>query len=139
MSETASNAPAHTGRQRVALARGSLELSWAWTTDTGRRRESNQDAAFAGPPLFIVADGMGGHIGGEIASASVIERLGALASTRQVTTRLIEKALAACNGNTSLAAAQLGISRSTLYRKLQHYRDADGRAEGGDGSDGGKP
>lgn len=94
MSETASNAPAHTGRQRVALARGSLELSWAWTTDTGRRRESNQDAAFAGPPLFIVADGMGGHIGGEIASASVIERLGALASTRQVTTRLIEKALA---------------------------------------------
>ncbi|MFK8253946.1 sigma-54-dependent Fis family transcriptional regulator [Ancylobacter terrae] len=53
--------------------------------------------------------------------------------------RLIEKALAACNGNTSLAAAQLGISRSTLYRKLQHYRDADGQAQGGDGSDGGKP
>lgn len=36
--------------------------------------------------------------------------------------RLIERTLVASGGNTSVAADRLGISRSTLYRKLQHYR-----------------
>lgn len=36
--------------------------------------------------------------------------------------RLIERTLVASGGNTSVAAHRLGISRSTLYRKLQHYR-----------------
>ncbi|WP_246518650.1 sigma-54-dependent Fis family transcriptional regulator [Ancylobacter lacus] len=36
--------------------------------------------------------------------------------------RLIERTLAASGGNTSVAADRLGISRSTLYRKLQQYR-----------------
>ena len=36
--------------------------------------------------------------------------------------RLIEKTLAVSGGNTSVAADRLGISRSTLYRKLQQYR-----------------
>jgi transcriptional regulator of acetoin/glycerol metabolism len=39
--------------------------------------------------------------------------------------RLIEKTLAASGGNTSLAADRLGISRSTLYRKLQQYRASE--------------
>ena len=36
--------------------------------------------------------------------------------------RLIERTLAASGGNTSMAAERLGISRSTLYRKLHQYR-----------------
>ena len=94
MSETASQSRAHTEHRTVRLADGELQLSWAAITDTGRRREINQDAMLADYPLFIVADGMGGHIGGEIASASVIGRLGPLASTRDVTPKTIEKALA---------------------------------------------
>lgn len=94
MSETASQSRAHTEHRTVRLADGELQLSWAAITDTGRRREINQDAMLADYPLFIVADGMGGHIGGEIASASVIGRLGPLASTRDVTPKSIEKALA---------------------------------------------
>lgn len=44
-------------------------------------------------PLFIVADGMGGHIGGEIASASAVERLQAVADRGTVTPEDIEDAL----------------------------------------------
>ena len=35
----------------------------------GMVRSNNQDSAFAGNRLFLVADGMGGHAGGDVASA----------------------------------------------------------------------
>lgn len=43
-------------------------------TDKGLRRESNQDSFLARPELglYIVADGMGGHSGGEVASAMAV-------------------------------------------------------------------
>jgi protein phosphatase len=50
--------------------------------DVGRKRDSNQDAlgvflpeeGIALPPMLVIADGMGGHHGGEIASRMVIEK-----------------------------------------------------------------
>jgi PPM family protein phosphatase len=77
----------------VPLADGELHLSWAEATDTGRRREANQDAVLTLYPLFVVADGMGGHIGGEIASSRTIERLRAVAEVGTVTSHTIEAAL----------------------------------------------
>ncbi len=44
-------------------------------TDVGRVREANEDSYVASAPLFAVADGMGGHIAGDIASATAIEVL----------------------------------------------------------------
>lgn len=77
----------------VPLADGVVDLSWASATDTGRRREVNQDAVLAEFPLFAVADGMGGHIGGEIASTSTVDRLRPIAESGVVTPKAIEKAL----------------------------------------------
>ena len=42
--------------------------SYAGATDTGRKRRRNEDAYVVAPPLFCVADGMGGAQAGEVAS-----------------------------------------------------------------------
>ena len=56
-----------------------VELQFGAVTDVGLVREVNEDAHLAAPPVFVVADGMGGHDGGDIASALVVEEFASLA------------------------------------------------------------
>ncbi|HEY2277786.1 MAG TPA: protein phosphatase 2C domain-containing protein [Streptosporangiaceae bacterium] len=44
-------------------------------TSTGRVRQFNEDSYLARPPLYAIADGMGGHAAGDLASALAIETL----------------------------------------------------------------
>jgi serine/threonine protein phosphatase PrpC len=49
--------------------------SWAALTDIGRVRTHNEDSVLAQPPLYVVADGLGGHEAGEVASSVAVETL----------------------------------------------------------------
>lgn len=51
------------------------ELAWGAATDAGQVRASNEDHLWADGQLFAVADGMGGHQAGEVASALAVARL----------------------------------------------------------------
>ena len=59
-----------------------MRLSWAVATHPGLRRDSNEDAYAARPDLglFLVADGMGGHAAGEVASKVTADTIEAFAN-----------------------------------------------------------
>jgi protein phosphatase len=74
-----------------------MELSYGARTDVGCLRELNEDAFLAQPPLFLVADGMGGHAAGEVAAALAIEQLGVLAGHEDLHPDDVVRAVSAAN------------------------------------------
>lgn len=78
-------------------------------TDVGRIRPHNEDSLVASPPLFCVADGMGGHEAGEVASEIAVQTLTAHAPGHADAPQLGEAVLAA--NQAVIAAAANGIGK----------------------------
>lgn len=89
----------------------SITLAWSAATDTGRRRSANEDSFVALSPLFAVADGMGGHAAGDLASAAVVERLAEVVGADFLAPRTIERALERATADISSIAGdnELGV------------------------------
>jgi protein phosphatase len=74
-------------------AGGTITLAWAAVTDVGRKRAANEDSVLSRPPVFAVADGMGGHLAGDLASAAVVIRLSERMSSDFASADDVERAL----------------------------------------------
>jgi serine/threonine protein phosphatase PrpC len=123
-----------------------MRLSSFAGTDVGRARSGNEDSYVCGRTVFAVADGLGGHQGGEVASAAAVEPLAALdgrefaepgeaagalaAAIREGNSAILERAAgdpglwgmgttvtaAALAGDRHLQLAHVGDSRAYLLR-----------------------
>lgn len=96
-----------------------VELTWGWATDTGRKRARNEDALVAESSVFCVADGMGGHARGDLASRIVAEHLrrlvGRLDTVPEVCADTVRAAAADVAG---IAGDGRGAAGSTLSGAL---------------------
>ncbi|WP_099332801.1 PP2C family protein-serine/threonine phosphatase [Actinomyces minihominis] len=66
------------------------EFVFAARSDVGLLRTNNQDSAYAGPRLLVLADGMGGAAGGDIASSVVVAHLAVLDEASGTANTLLE-------------------------------------------------
>jgi PPM family protein phosphatase len=99
---------------------GSVVLAWSARTDVGRRRKANEDSFIARSPIFAVADGMGGHLSGDLASAAVVQRLDAATEGHFIDPSAVASALElALNDITEIAGdSELGVGTTVTGATL---------------------
>lgn len=93
-------------------------------TDVGRVRKQNEDSVYAADAqrLFAVADGMGGHRAGEVASSMAVEALRARLQARQPDLQLMRQAFEEANRRISCATEKderlqgMGTTMTALWQ-----------------------
>jgi protein phosphatase len=113
-------------------------FNYAARSDVGMVRSENQDSGYAGPRLLAMADGMGGHAGGDIASSTVIGALvdldGEALGSSEASTALLQRISAANDELAEMAKAEprlqgmgttlIAILRSHNKLVLAHIGDS---------------
>lgn len=112
------------------------QFVWGAATDTGRVRQANEDAFLVVDGLFAVADGMGGHQAGEVASHLALESLLAEfnAAGTDVLVRAVEEANRALVSRSTADPSLAGMGTTLVAMGLVDAagRDAVGVVNVGD-------
>lgn len=109
-----------TNHVKTAVADG-VTFRWAGATERGKVRAVNEDNLVALPGVFVVADGMGGHSAGDVASALAVQRLGRLAERVPIPVEDVAPAIAELNSEIhgrSGEAGQLGMGTTLVAAML---------------------
>ena len=92
---------------RLRVAHGGL-------TDIGLLRAVNEDAFLAEPPVFLVADGMGGHRAGDVAARAALDAFTDLVGQEFVTSGQLDTALARAAADVARLGDDVGAPGCTL-------------------------
>ena len=91
----------HMGGRRLKVltvqscpAIGAAQIEWGAATHIGVVRQSNQDAYRTTLPVFVVADGVGGHCAGDVAARETVEALSTLTGQVEVSDEMLTACLA---------------------------------------------
>jgi protein phosphatase len=82
---------------RIRGQSSAIEVRCGAASHAGNVRSLNEDAICVSPPAFVVADGMGGHDGGEVASSLAIGALSAFPSSASVSRADLVSSIVAAN------------------------------------------
>lgn len=85
-----------------------LVLRYAARSDVGLVRTGNEDSGYAGPTLLVVADGMGGHAAGELASAAAVATFASLTETWETARDGTDVVMAELVDGVATTTAELG-------------------------------
>jgi protein phosphatase len=92
-----------------------LRATGVGLTDLGRKRTSNEDAFFLdeGLGLYVVADGMGGHAAGEVASQEAVETVYGMVKRGVASLRPLSKPLSEADGRAACRVMESAIQGAT--------------------------
>jgi serine/threonine protein phosphatase PrpC len=98
-------------------------MEWGTATDRGLIRTVNEDSLLASPPVFLVADGMGGYRAGDTASAIVVEEFAIAPGIERVTPEWVlhsfdradSRIRSGAGGGTTVAGVAVVQQDSTPY------------------------